>query len=482
MIKMMMMLMIQLVLIVAVLGWSQSSIIIEKTDSCESLLPVELINEIDNYQAVVNRIIDAVVNGSFKGRTWRELAGFVDDFGPRFTGTETLERSIDYVIDRSKTLGLENVHGEVAPVPRWIRGKESATLVSPRKKDLRMLGLGYSVGTPNEGITADAIIVESFAELKRRADEVAGKIVVYNQDFVSYGETVIYRSSGASEAAKYGALAVLIRSITPLSIYSPHTGMMSYEDNVRKIPAACITIEDAQMLGRLAARGKRLTIRLMMEAHQLADTESRNVIAELKGSTKINKTVVVSGHIDSWDVGQGAMDDGAGAFVSWNSLVLLKALNLRPKRTIRAIMWTAEEMGIVGADYYIKQHKHEEGDLQFVMESDYGTFTPLGLEANGRPEVICILRRIMKILSVMAPLEVTTPGTGPDIGGWINAGVPGASLLNKNERYFWFHHSDGDAMTVEDSGTLDMITALFAATSYILADISIDLPRQAPGN
>ncbi|XP_015114100.1 carboxypeptidase Q [Diachasma alloeum] len=467
--------------VLLVFGYTESYFTIKKPDSCASVLSAHLISEIDNYQPVVNRIIDAAVNGSFKGRTWNELAEFVDDFGPRFTGTETLERAIDYVLDRSKTLGLENVHGEAAPVPRWIRGKESATLLSPRKKDLRMLGLGYSVGTPNDGITADAIVVKSFAELKRRADEVPGKIVVYNQDFVSYGKTVIYRSSGASKAAKLGAVATLIRSITPFSIYSPHTGMMDYEVNVTRIPAACITVEDAELLGRLAARGKTISILLKMEAHQLPNVESRNVIAEIVGSTKPNKTVVVSGHIDSWDVGQGAMDDGAGAFVSWNSLLLLKALNLRPKRTVRAIMWTAEEMGIVGADYYIKQHKHEEADLQFVMESDYGTFTPLGLEANGAPAVVCILQRIMKLLSVMTPLEVRTPGTGPDIEGWINAGVPGASLWNDAERYFWFHHSDGDTMTVEDTGNLDMITALFAATSYILADIGLDLPRHPPG-
>ncbi|XP_034937785.1 carboxypeptidase Q-like [Chelonus insularis] len=445
--------------------------------SCSNVLSPEVINEINKYSPVVNQIINTAINGSFKGKTWHELADFVDEFGSRFTGTQNLENAIDYVLAKSRDLGLENVHGESAPVPRWVRGQESATLLSPREKDIKMLGLGYSVGTSPEGITAEAIVVKSFEELEMRAEEVAGKIVVYNQKYESYGKTVIYRSKGADAAAAHGAVAVLIRSITPFSIYSPHTGMMDYSGKVVKIPAACITIEDANLLGRMAIRGRNITIKLVMQAQQLPDGESRNVVAEITGSGKPNKVVVVSGHIDSWDVGQGAMDDGGGAFTSWSSLVLLKSLNLRAKRTIRSIMWTAEEMGIIGANYYIQQHKAEEKDLQLVMESDIGTFMPLGWEATGSPEVICILSKITKMISTMTPLGVKMPHSGPDIEGWVNAGIPGASLWNKNERYFWFHHSEGDTMNVEAPENLDMATALFAATAYIAADISLDFPR-----
>lgn len=223
-----------------------------------------------------------------------------------------------------------------------------------------------------------------------------GKIVVYNQKFISYGKSVIYRGRGAVEAAKLGAVATLIRSVTPFSIYSPHTGMMSYEDGVRKIPAACITVEDANLLARFAKRGKNLRINVNMQAQRLPDVKSRNVISEITGSSKPEKAVIVSGHIDSWDVGQGAMDDGGGAFSSWASVVLLKSLNLRAKRTIRSIMWTAEEMGIIGANYYIKKYESDEKNLQMVMESDIGTFLPLGWEATGSPEVICILNQITK--------------------------------------------------------------------------------------
>lgn len=450
------------------------------TETCENNLPQNIIKEIDSYAPVVNRIINETMFGTFKGKTWQELADFTDEFGPRLSGTKSLEDAIDYVLERSKKFNLENVHGENVQVPYWVRGKESATLLEPRIKNIKMLGLGYSVGTPNDGITANAIVVESFEELEQRADEIPGKIVVYNEKYTTYGETVKYRSLGAVNAAKVGAVAVLIRSVTPFSIYSPHTGMMSYSDNIKKIPAACITIEDAELLSRMAKRGKIIKINIKMEAHQMPDAESRNVVAEIVGSSKAKKIVVVSGHIDSWDVGQGAMDDGGGAFISWNSLILLKSLNLRPKRTLRAIMWTAEEMGIVGADYYISQHKLEEPDLQFVMESDIGTFTPMGLDVTGSPIVTCILQRILTLLSPMASLKVRSPGTGPDIEGWTNAGVPSASLWNKNNKYFWFHHTEADTMTVENSSALDMSTAIFAATSYILADINFNLPHQPP--
>ncbi|CAD6235660.1 GSCOCG00007956001-RA-CDS [Cotesia congregata] len=452
----------------------------DSSDSCDGVLSPDLIKEIDSYQPIVDRIVNEATNGSFKGRTWRDLSDFVDDYGSRFTGTQNLEDAIDHVLLRSREFGLENVHGDVVPVPRWIRGNESATMLSPREKNLRMLGLGYSNGTGTSpgGITAEAIVVESFEELKKRASEVPGKIVVYNQKFISYGKTVEYRSRGAIEAAKLGAVATLIRSITPFSIYSPHTGMMSYSESVKKIPAACITVEDAHLLGRLAKRGKKLRINIKMDAHLLkASGRSRNLISEISGSTKPEKVVVVSGHVDSWDVGQGAMDDGGGAFSSWVSVLLLKGLGLQAKRTIRSIMWTAEEMGIIGANYYIKKYRSEEKNLQMVMESDIGTFLPLGWEATGSPEVICILRRITKLLSKMTPLEVKTPHSGPDIENWVNDGVPGASLWNKNERYFWFHHSEGDTMDVEAPDNLDMATALFAATSYIIADINLDLPR-----
>ncbi|XP_012535012.2 carboxypeptidase Q-like [Monomorium pharaonis] len=453
----------------------QSMIAQHTEDTC--YLPNNLIEEIDSYAPTVQRIINESIHGSFKGVTWQSLATFVDKFGPRFTGTQVLEDAIDYVLNKSISLGLDNVHGEPATVPHWVRGSESATLLQPRRKDLPLLGLGYSIGTPAEGITANAVVVNSFAELKKRAKEIPGKIVVYNQKFVSYGETVKYRSSGASRAAELGAVAALIRSVTPFSLYTPHTGMMSYAENVTKIPAACITVEDATLLGRIADRGETIVINLKMEAKQYPDTQSRNVIADITGSSAPEKAVVVSGHIDSWDVGEGALDDGGGIFISWNALKLLKHLGIRARRTIRMIMWTAEELGLVGAEQYIRNHTPENGNMQFVMESDYGTFAPVGLEFSGNEMVQCILQRIMKLLTPLGDMQLKSPCTSPDVSFWINAGVPGGGLLNRNEKYFYYHHTNADTILAENPKALDMNTALFAAVSYVLADISVDLPR-----
>lgn len=444
-------------------------------DTC--YLSDDLVEEIDSYAPTVQRIIDEAMQGSFKGTTWQDLATFVDKFGSRFAGTQVLEDSIDYILSESINLGLDNVHGEAATVPRWVRGSESATLLQPRLKNLALLGLGYSVGTPEEGITANAVVVNSFAELKKRAEEIPGKIVVYNQKFVSYGETVQYRSSGASRAAELGAVAALIRSVTPYSLYTPHTGMMSYAENVTKIPAACITVEDATLLGRMADRGETVVINLKMEAKRYPDTQSRNVIADITGSSAPEKVVVVSGHIDSWDVGQGAMDDGGGIFISWTALKLLKHLGLRSRRTIRMIMWTAEELGLLGAQQYIQNHAAENGNMQFVMESDFGTFSPTGLEFTANKTVECVLQRIMPLLAPLGDMQLKSPCTQPDISFWIKAGVPGAGLLNRNEKYFYYHHSNADTMLAENPKALDMNTALFAAVAYVLADLSVDLPR-----
>lgn len=446
-----------------------------KRNTCH--LTKTLIEEIDSYAPIVQKIINETMQGSFKGNTWQELATFVDKFGPRFTGTQTLEDAIDYVLNKSISLGLDNVHGESVTVPHWVRGSESATLLQPRHQDLALLGLGFSVGTPEEGITANAVVVNSFAELKKRAKEIPGQIVVYNEKFISYGETVEYRSSGATRAAELGAVAVLIRSVTPFSLYTPHTGMMSYGENVTKIPAACITAEDASLLRRMADRGETIVINLKMQAKRYPDTQSRNVITDITGLNSPEKTVVVSGHIDSWDVGQGALDDGGGIFISWNALKLLKHLDLRARRTIRMIMWTSEELGLIGARQYIQRHAAENNNLQFVMESDLGTFIPEGLEFTGNELVECILKRIMLLLAPLGDMKVKSPSSQPDIGFWINAGVPGGGLWTRNENYFYYHHTNADTMLAENPKALDMNTALFAAVSFVLADISVDLPR-----
>jgi len=442
-------------------------------------LPASLISEIAGYQNMSNRIINAVLNGSFKGRTYDDLGYFVDKFGSRLSGTPNLEYSIDYMLDKMRQDGLENVQGENVMIPHWVRGEESARMVMPRIKKIPILGLGFSVGTPWDGIRAEVLVVRSFDELKRKAEQAKGKIVVYNEEYISYGETVQYRDSGASEAAKVGALASLIRSVTPYSLGTPHTGMQDYQPNVTQIPTACITIEDAELLQRIQDRGWKIVIELKMADFNLPLTNSRNSVGEIVGRESPHEVIVVSGHIDSWDVGQGAMDDGAGAFISVEALALLKFLELRPRRTLRAVLWTAEEPGLWGVQEYVKSHMSEMENFKAVFESDIGTFKPLGLDFAGSTQAGCIVQEVLKLL---APLNATkfrsSDDVGSDIGYFIEQGVPGLSLNTENSKYFYYHHSEADTMTVENPDELDMCTAVWAVASYVLADLSVALPRK----
>ena len=220
-----------------------------------------------------------------------------------------------------------------------------------------------------------------------------------------------------------------------------------------------------------------------MQNEHRPDFTSHNTIGELTGSAIPSETVLVSGHIDSWDVGQGAMDDAGGSFLALNVLLLLKQMDLRPKRTLRSVMWTGEEQGCYGAAAYFNNHKDEVPTMDLVIESDAGTFNPTGLIFSGNAEAQCILQEISNLMS---PINATglefSSGAGPDVGNWIRAGVPGMSLLNDNERYFWFHHSEGDTMTVENPDELDRSTALWAAAIYIIADLDNMLPRDLVKN
>ncbi|XP_055371912.1 carboxypeptidase Q-like [Condylostylus longicornis] len=447
-------------------------------DQCN--LPINLKDEIAGYQNVVNEIIHEIVNGKFSGDTYKSLRNMTDICGSRLAGSENLETAIDYMIKEFENNNLENVHTENAPVTHWVRGFEMAQMVYPRKANLPVLGLGRSIATPSQGIIADVIAVESFEELRSLPDdEVKGKIVVYAQKWKSYGETVQYRSRGAIEASKKGAVAALVKTIAPFSIGSPHTGSQNYQSGVKPIPVGCITIEDANMILRLS-RISKIQIHLVMHDKNLPDAISRNLIGEFVGKNNLsNKSVVVlSGHIDSWDVGVGAMDDGGGAFISWKSLEYLKKLGLRPKRTLRAILWTGEEFGYLGASQYHKDHKEtEEEEFNFMMESDSGTFTPLGLGFSGNNEAKCILKEILKLMKNLNATRLYNGADTPDLGFWLNRGFPGASLKNANEKYFWFHHSAGDTMEVLNSDDLDKATALFSATAFVIADLSIDIPR-----
>ncbi|XP_019861754.1 PREDICTED: carboxypeptidase Q-like [Amphimedon queenslandica] len=452
-------------------------LLLSGAQSHEPVLSEKLIRDISNYSEIALKIIDYSLTGPGANQSYNRLATFVDRYGPRLSGSSNLEDSIDHMLYLLQQDGLDNVHGEEVNVTHWVRGKEIAQLLEPRSAELSILGLGSSVGTPEEGITADAVVMRSFDELEERKDEVKDRIVVFNPTYVSYPVTVAYRVNGASRASKYGAVATLIRTVGPFSIYSPHTGMQVYNSSVPAIPTACITIEDANMLDRLERAGERLTIHLYMEAQTLPMVISRNTVAEIKGSVYPDQVVVVSGHLDSWDVGQGAMDDGGGAFISWQALSIVKGLGLTPKRTLRLVMWTDEEAGGIGSQQYYQRHREDADKYSILFESDEGVFLPYGILFSGSAEAKAILQQIGQLLVSINASEVYDNGGGTDVDWWREEKVPTASLANHNEHYFWYHHSNGDTMDVLDPEEMNLCSAVWAVYAYVLADLDDVLPR-----
>ena len=431
----------------------------------------------DQYRADANRIIDAALADS---AAWNRLAVLTESFGHRFSGTKQLEDAIDWVIAEMKKDGLANVRGEPVMVPRWVRGEESVELVQPRRERLPMLGLGGSIGTPREGITADVLVVTSFEDLKAKAAQARGKIVLWNVPFTTYGSTVAYRSRGAVEAAKVGAVASLLRSVGPYGMRTPHTGGMAYDSTVTRIPAAAISMEDADMLHRMQQRGQRVAVTLRMSAQTLPDAPSRNVMGEIVGREKPDEVVVFGGHIDSWDVGRGAMDDAGGVVAAWEGLRVLQRLGLRPRRTIRVVGWTNEENGLRGGSAYRDQHRASLDKHILAIESDGGVFKPSGFGFTGSDSAFAIMKQIGSLLDRIEAGTITRGGGGADIGPIMALGVPGMGLQVDGTRYFWYHHTDADTVDKLDPREVALSVAAMAVIAYVVADMPEPLPRGAP--
>jgi carboxypeptidase Q len=428
----------------------------------------------DRYRADANRIIDAALKDS---TAWTRLAEMTEKFGNRLSGTPALEQTIDWVIAKMKEDGLQNVRGERVMVPVWVRGTESAQLVSPRVQNMPMLGLGGSIATPPGGITADVFVVSTFSELTQKAAQAKGKIVLFDAPFTSYGETVQYRARGAVAAAQVGAVAALVRSVTPFSMRTPHTGGMSYDSTVRRIPTAAITVEDAQMLHRLQDRGERIRVKLTMSARMLPDAPSRNVMGEIVGSERPDEVVVFGGHIDSWDVGRGAMDDGGGVVVAWEAVKLLQRLGLKPRRTIRVVGWTNEENGGRGGQGYRDAHKADVDKHMLAIESDGGVFKPQGFSFAGSDAAMEVVKQIATLLDRIEAGAIVRGGAGADVGPIVALGVPGLGLNVDGTKYFWYHHTEADTIEKLDAHEMALCVATMAVMAYVVADMAEPLPR-----
>ena len=427
--------------------------------------------KIDEYRERASRIIGAALTSD---TAYRRLAWLTDRIGNRLSGSQSLERAIAWAVSEMKRDGLDKVRAEKVMVPHWVRGEESLELLEPEGRKLPMLGLGNSVGTPPEGVTAEAVVVRNFDELEALGEKVRGKIVIYNAPFTSYGQTVAYRGSGASRAAKYGAVAAVVRSVTPVSLQTPHTGALRYaEGETQHIPAAAVTIEGAELLQRMYDRGEHPKLRLKMEAHFLPDAESANVVAELKGREKPDEVVLVGGHIDSWDVGQGAHDDGGGCIVSWEVARLLKSLNLRPRRTIRVVLFTNEENGVRGGNGYRDAHKAEAGKHVLAIESDIGVFRPtgFGLSEKASEQARADFVEIAKLLAGIRADHIDPDGEGTDIGPMMREGVTGASLNVDASHYFDIHHTPADTFDKVSPQELAACVAAMTVMAYVVADM-----------
>src|SRR6266404_2345869 len=441
--------------------------------------------------ADLKRLQQAALNSDY---AYRQVAHLADNIGPRLSGSAQAAKAVEYVAGELRAIGCE-VQLEKVMVPHWVRGEERAALVQfpgmaeKTTQKIVLCALGASVATPPEGITADVVAVKNFEELKSLSREkVAGKIVLFNYPFdkqmaaegrggEAYGEAVVYRSDGPSAAARQGAVACLVRSVGGADYRLPHTGQTQYADDAPKIPAGAVTAEDADLIVDLARQGP-VKIKLVLTPQTLPDVESANVIGEIKGSEHPEQIVIVSGHLDSWDLGTGAIDDGAGVALSMEAANLIRKLNLRPKRTIRVVAWMNEENGLAGSKQYAKDHEKEWTNHFAAIETDGGAGHPIGLNIKGKTEIKKILGPVAAILQKSgAGMLNFVEHCGADIESLEKADVPAFSPIQDSRFYFNYHHTAADTLDKIVPKELGENSAVVAVVAYALANLEQPLPR-----
>jgi carboxypeptidase Q len=423
---------------------------------------------VNTYRDAASRIIGEAMSSPF---AWERLALLGDTFGHRLSGSKGLEDAIQWAVAEMKKDGLENVHTEPVKVPYWVRGRESAEITSPRQRPLVMLGLGNSIGTPADGIEAEVLVVHSFEGLDADHARVKGRIVLYNVPYTNYSETVLFRSNGPSRAAAHGAVAALVRSVGPPGLRLPHTGALRYAEGVAQIPAAAITTEDADLLQRMQDRGTTPRVRLRMEAKFLPDADSFNVVGELRGREEPEEVIVVGGHIDSWDVGTGSTDDGGGCVVTWDALRLLKKLNLRPRRTVRVVLWTNEENGTRGGNAYRDRYREQLTNHVLMLESDSGVLRPSSFGFTGSDGARTRIKEIAALLRGIQLDRIVSPGEGADIGPSVQAANIPAMSLEADGNYFLIHHTPADTVDKIDPMDMSRASAAIAVIAYVVAEM-----------
>ncbi|MGZ5440261.1 MAG: M20/M25/M40 family metallo-hydrolase [Thermoanaerobaculia bacterium] len=426
-------------------------------------------------------MIDHVLANS---KAWDHISHLTDAIGPRLSGSRNADRAVQWTTQQFRSWGID-VRQEKVMVPHWIRGAERAHLVSHHNQSIVLTALGGSVATPASGMTADVIEVTSYEQLEQLGREnIRGKIVFYNKAmnmslvesgraFEAYGEAVVFRGTGASRAAEYGAVATVIRSVASASLRTPHTGSLRYDDKQPKIPAAALSTEDAELVHRLLAGGDRVRMHLVLTPRTLADVESANVIAEIRGSERPEEIVLIGGHLDSWDLGTGAIDNASGCAMVMETMRALKELGIRPKRTIRAVLFMNEENGLRGGrKYFENAAKREELHRHIAaIETDAGVAPPVGFITTLEGKSLEDIQRRASALNRIAPMRfISSKHTGADTSPLTDAGIPGFGFVPDPRHYFDYHHSAADTLDKVDPKALTQDTAAVAALAYILAD------------
>lgn len=441
-----------------------------------------LISPVQAQVKITSALADSIVRMTLTDLSGYKLLGEICAIGPRLSGSSTAEKAIMFAKSKMETMGFDSVWLQKTMVPQWVRGaREICTMNKGKKKDnLVIASLGGSIGTPGTGLTADVIEINDFEELKLRSNEVKGKIVFYNvkfdhrmlNTFGAYGKAVRYRSNGAIEAAKYGAVGVLLRSISSRNDNVPHVGMMRYNDTIPKIPAAAIGIKDADKLSAALNKSGKISLTLVMDCKTLEDVESYNLICEIKGSAKSNEVVVVSGHYDSWDKGDGAHDDAAGCVQSLEALMVTKKLGIKPQRTLRCIFYMNEENGVRGAVTYAK-YAEETAELHYAaIESDRGAFTPRGFSVDADSATIQAMQRWLPILNRSGIEWIKKGGSGVDISFIKNTNAL-IGYVPDDQRYFDYHHSANDVFSEVNPREFSLGSASITLLMLLLSEEGI---------
>jgi len=422
---------------------------------------------------------------------YQRVAHLTENIGPRPSGSLQAKAAVDYVAAELRKLGLD-IQLEEVRVPHWVRGAETAELVEysgqvpGTTQKVVLTALGGSTSTPVEGLNADVVVVNNFEELRALGrDKVAGKIVLFNEifdkqkaaaglSFVAYGEAVRYRGAGPKAAAELGAVAALVRSVGNADYRLPHTGYSAPAG----IPAGAVTAEDADLIAKLFVQGK-VRMHLTLTPQKLPDTTSYNVIGDLKGSEHPEQIVVVSGHLDSWDLGTGAIDDAAGIAVAMEAAEVLHQLGLRPKRTLRVIAWMDEESGGAGSRAYTADHTNDFPRHVAAIECDTGAAHPLGFETRISTAAADLLRPALNVLQSFGANAQQPSGypPGADIAAMSEAGVPAFGILQDGRKYFDYHHTAADTLDKVVPNELRENAAAMAVMGYALASMKNPLPR-----